>query len=134
MQQPTSASVIAQATPGPDERGIIVQQEISQILALAAKLRTGLNDSQAPEKLLTEKYELIAEIEAGNSIAALTEGADIAYFAVKSMEWAATQCDVSIDTLLRLAIAKYSRRAAPGNPKDKEAEVAACVRVLEEAP
>lgn len=111
-----------------------MQQEISQILALAAKLRTGLNDSQAPEKLLAEKYELIAEIEAGNSIAALTEGADIAYFAVKSMEWAATQCGIDIDTLLRLAIAKYSRRAGPGNPKDKEAEAAACVRVLEETP
>lgn len=111
-----------------------MQQEISQILALAAKLRTGLNDSQAPDKLLAEKHELIAEIEAGNHIAALTEAADIAYFAIKSMEWAATQCGIDIDTLLRLAIAKYSLRASPGNPKNKTAEEMACVAVWEAQP
>lgn len=111
-----------------------MQQEISQILALAAKLRTGLNDSQAPDKLLAEKHELIAEIEAGDWRAALTEAADIGYFAIKSMEWAATQCGIDIDTLLRLTIAKYSQRAGPGNPKDKDAEAAACVRVLDATP
>ena len=105
-----------------------MQQEISQILALAAKLRAGLNDSNAPDKLLAEKHELIAEIEAGDWRAALTEAADIAYFAIKSMEWAAAQCGIDIDTLLRLTIAKYSLRAGPGNPKDKAAEAAACVQ------
>ena len=106
-----------------------MQQEISQILALAAKLRTGLNDSQAPEKLLAEKYELQAEIIKGDSVAALTEAADISYFAIKSMEWAATQCGIDIDTLLRLTIAKYSLRAVPGNPKDKEVEAAEVISV-----
>lgn len=103
--------------------------KITQILSIAARLRTGLNDSRAPEKLLDEKAELLAELQAGDHVAALTEAADIAYFAVKSMDWAATQCGIDIDTLLRLAIAKYSLRAVPGNPKDKEAEAAEIISV-----
>lgn len=107
-----------------------MQQEISQILVLAAKLRTGLNDSQAPDKLFAEKAELLVEIDAGDHTAALTEAADVAYFAIKSMEWAATQCGIDIDTLLRLTIAKYSLRAAHGNPKDKAVEAIAVANAV----
>ena len=67
---------------------------------------------------------------------ALTELADVAYYAAKHLDWASYQVSVMLgravtaQDALRLAVAKYLLRAAPGNPKDDEAERAACLAVM----
>lgn len=104
--------------------------QINQILSIAANLRTGLNDDMAPEKLLAEKAELLNALSKGDDVEALTEAADIAYFAVKSIDWASKQIGVEIETLLAVTIAKYNSRMLFG--KDKELEANACLNVFKE--
>lgn len=105
---------------------------ISAILDLAAQLPAGLPDQNAPSKLAYELAELDAAIEAGDGDGTLTEVADVVYYAAKCIHLAASREGVSVDNAMLLAIAKYTLRARPGNPKDDAAERAACRRVLDE--
>jgi len=104
---------------------------LSDILALAAKLPAGLNDPKAADKLIKEHDELLESIAQDDRTGALTEAADAAYYAAKHLDYVAALLDLSIDDVLSLAIAKYSLRAAPGNPKDDNAERAAVVAALQ---
>lgn len=104
--------------------------DLSQVLDLAARLPTGLDDAMAASKLLQERDELMASLLGEDYVGALTEGADAAYYAAKHLDWVARRLDLSLDDLVRLAIAKYSLRARPGNPKDPAAERAACERIV----
>lgn len=107
---------------------------LNEILSLAAQLPSGLNDPAAADKLLAERDELIQALRAGDYAGALTEAADAAYYAAKHLDWVARQLELSVDDVLRLALAKYSLRAQPGNPKDDAAERSACLDVWEAAP
>lgn len=104
--------------------------KMKHVLELAAKLPSGLNDPRSAEKLLSERDELIEAIANGDSIGALTEAADAVYYCTKHLDWVARQVDVDIDTLFLLAIAKYTLRAAPGNPKNDSTEREACAKVV----
>lgn len=99
---------------------------IEDILNLAARLPSGLNDPMAAEKMIAERLELIEAIAADDYIGALTEGADAVYYAAKHLDWTARQLGVSVEVLFAIAEAKYGLRARPGNPKDDQAERAAC--------
>ena len=100
--------------------------QVESILALAEKLPSGLPDAQAPAKLLAEMKELAEAIEAEDHDGALTEVADVTYYAAKCIALAADMAGISIVKAFAVARAKYSLRAAPGNPKDDAAERAAC--------
>jgi len=100
--------------------------QVASILALAEKLPSGLPDAQAPAKLLAEMKELAEAIEAEDRDGALTEVADAVYYAAKCIALAAAMAGISRVEAFVVARAKYSLRAAPGNPKDDAAERAAC--------
>ena len=100
---------------------------ITEILALAAKLPAGLNDARSADKLIAERDELLAALRADDFVGALTEGADAVYYAAKHLQWVSVQLGVSMEDLSRIALAKYTLRARPGNPKDDAAEREACV-------
>lgn len=106
---------------------------IAEILALAARLPAGLPDPAALFKLHREEEELLTAIADHDHTGALTEIADMAYYAIKVIHLAASWLDLDVDTALQLAVAKYALRARPGNPKDDGAERAACLAVLQEA-
>ncbi len=99
---------------------------LHKILELAAKLPSGIPDPDADYKLAVEMNELLA---AEDFDAMLTEVADVAYYAAKVIHHAASVASVSVDTALRLAVAKYELRARPGNPKNDNEERAACMAV-----
>ena len=99
---------------------------LHKILELAAKLPSGIPDPGAHYKIVVEMNELLA---AKDYYAVLTEVADVAYYAAKAIHYAASVASVSVDTALRLAVAKYELRARPGNPKDDANERAACMAV-----
>lgn len=100
---------------------------ISDIINLAAKLPSGLNDPRSAEKLLAERDELMDALHDGDYIGALTEGADAVYYAAKHLDLVAGLLGISLDALMAVAEAKYSLRAQPGNPKSDAAERLACV-------
>ena len=100
--------------------------QVESILNLAEKLPTGIIDPEAPAKLLAEMQELAEAIEAEDHDGALTEVADVTYYAAKCIALAADMAGISIVKAFAVARAKYSLRAAPGNPKDDAAERAAC--------
>ena len=100
--------------------------QVASILALAEKLPSGLPDAQAPAKLLAEMKELAEAIEAEDRDGALTEVADAVYYAAKCIALAAAMAGISRVEAFVVARAKYSLRAAPGNPKDDAAKRAAC--------
>ena len=99
---------------------------LHKILELAAQLPSGISDPDADYKLAVEMNELLA---AEDFDAILTEVADVVYYAAKAIHYAASVASVSVDTALRLAVAKYELRARPGNPKDDANERAACMAV-----
>lgn len=103
--------------------------KINEILELARKLPSGLNDPEAAEKLLREKTELVEAMENGDTAGALTEVADAGYYAIKHLDWVAKQMDLSIEDILILMITKYKLRARSNNPKDDKAERAACMAI-----
>lgn len=109
---------------------------VRELLDLAAELPSGLNDSYASEKMALERYEFEAALAASDYAGALTEAADAAYYAVKHLDWIARQlsahsgAEVTVDTVMQLALAKYALRSQPGNPKDDAAERAACLEVV----
>lgn len=99
---------------------------LHKILELAAQLPSGIPDPGAHYKLVVEVNELSA---AADYDAILTEVADVVYYAAKAIHYAASVASVSVDTALRLAVAKYELRARPGSPKDDANERAACMAV-----
>ena len=99
---------------------------LHKILELAAQLPSGIPDPDAHYKLVVETNELLATEDYD---AVLTEVADVAYYAAKVIHYAASVASVSVDTALRLAVAKYELRAQPGNPKNDCEERAACMAV-----
>jgi hypothetical protein len=123
----------------------IDHRRIGQILSLAAQLPTGLADPQALEKLGVEIEELEREQTHGDDhrLDIIAEASDCVYYAIKAcanglvretwrdgfIETTAGAVGVSASALLDCAIAKYTLRARPGNPKDPGAERAAIGRV-----
>lgn len=95
------------------------------ILELANRLPAGLPDDKAPAKLVREWQELLEALDSDDHTGALTELADVVYYAAKSIHAAAFRCGVDIETAFAVAEAKYSLRAQPGNPKNDTAERAA---------
>ncbi len=100
--------------------------QVESLLYLAEKLPSGVNDPQAPAKLLAEMQELEAALAAEDHDGVLTEVADVVYYAAKCIALAADMAGISTVEAFAVARAKYSLRAAPGNPKDDAAERAAC--------
>jgi len=112
---------------------------ISEILSLSAQLPTGLTDAKALEKYHREKEELHEAMAE-----ALLEAADCAYYAIKAwhnglvdeaqreamIKAAADTVGVTPWLVMKAAIAKYTLRARPGNPKDKVAERMAASELL----
>lgn len=129
-------------TGNPDKLDVIIKQmqaagspapDLADILKLAAKLPSGLDDPKAAEKLVVERDELLVALAAGDLEGALTEWADAVYYAAKHLDWASCRISellgrpVTVEDALRVAVAKYTLRAVPGNPKDDRAERAACL-------
>lgn len=103
---------------------------LDDILALAAKLPSGLYDPKAADKLLAEREELLEALAEGDTVGAMTEAADAGYYAAKYLNWVGMQLGLSIGEVLLLTVAKYGLRAVPGNPKDDEAERKAILDAL----
>lgn len=106
-------------------------EQIKRLIDLSRQLPTGARDLRAPEKLVREWEELKAELSTPDRLSALTELADVVYYATKAVYTAATLCGVTVEAAVAAALAKYERRAQPGNPKDFEAERAAVVEAVE---
>lgn len=109
------------------------QDRIAAVLALAAKLPSGLPDYDSVLKLAREHAELIQALAAGDTIGALTEVADQVYYAIKVIHAASTLAGVTVDQAIDLCLAKYALRAQPGNPKNDALERAACSKVVDVA-
>ncbi len=103
---------------------------LDDVLALAARLPTGLNDPFAAEKLLAERDELLQALTEGDNVGAMTEVACAGYYAAKHLDWVGRRVGLSVNEVLRLTVAKYELRARPDNPKDDEAERAAVLYAL----
>ncbi len=103
---------------------------IDNILALAAKLPSGLNDPRSANKLLAELDELLVSVFDSDEVGALTEAADAAYYAAKHLDFVANLLNISVEDVLNLAIAKYKLRAKTGNPKNDVAEREAVLKAL----
>ena len=116
-------------TPRPEPVNAV---SIADVLALAARLPSGLPDPNAIQKLAHERGELQAALVAGDMPGAFTEVADVAYYAIKAIHEAASAAGLTVEQALAVCEAKYRLRARPGNPKDDEAERAAVLAVLGE--
>lgn len=117
---------------------------MNELLRLASCLPTGLNDPLAGEKFRAEFEELQAELHKGDRVGALLEAADCLYYAYKAIYnnlWnqselnKKTACVYSTSGFTpaqveRAAIAKYTLRARPGNPKNDAEERSAVRRML----
>lgn len=103
---------------------------LDDILALAAKLPSGLFDPLAAEKLLAERAELIEALTEGDNLGAMLEAACAGYYAAKHLDWVGQRVGLSVGEVLLLTVAKYGLRAKPGNPKNDEAERAAVLQAL----
>jgi phosphoribosyl-ATP pyrophosphohydrolase len=105
---------------------------IADVLALAAKLPSGLPDANAIQKLAHERGELQVALDEGDRSGTLTEVADVAYYAIKAIHEAASAAGLTVEQALVVCEAKYRLRARPGNPKDDEAERAAVLAAFGE--
>jgi len=117
---------------------------IEKLKTLAAQLPSGLNDPRAPEKLEREWGELLEAMIEDDTLGAILEAGDVAYYAVKAwatglagererdrvIAAAARVVRLTPAAVLTFAIAKFSLRARPGNPKDDIAERAAVIRAF----
>ena len=102
---------------------------IDKILALAARLPSGLPDPKAADKLIRERDEFRQAMAAGDTIGALTELADRVYYACKEIHTAASESGLTVEQAFAVCIAKYELRARPGNPKS-DAEEREAIRKL----
>lgn len=109
---------------------LVAQNNITQVLGLAACLPSGLPDHNAADKLIKERDEFRQALEAGDTIGALTELADRIYCACKEIHAAAYESELTINQAFSVCIAKYSLRAHPGNPKDDITERIACINSI----
>lgn len=115
-----------------------------QILELASKLPTGLQDPRAFDKLMAEIDEMHEKVIENDKVGAALEAADCLYYAIKSqhanlidhdsvmliLDAVLTHVGIDSETVYDLCIAKYSLRAAPGNPKNDQEERAAAFTIL----
>lgn len=105
---------------------------LDDILSLAAKLPSGLDDAGAADKLLVERDELLEALAEEDLVGALTEAADAGYYVAKHLDWVARRLSerfertVTVTDIWRLTAAKYKMRAREGNPKDEIAERVSC--------
>ena len=118
---------------------------MDKLLELAARLPSGLNDPRALEKFHRERQELAEALAAGDRIGALLEAGDCLYYTTKARynkladesEIARLNTDViemsgfPPEIIRAAAIAKYTLRARPGNPKDDAAERAAVAHLAQ---
>lgn len=104
--------------------------DLSEILILAARLPSGLNDPMAAKKLVNELEELNQSLAQDDYVGALTEAADAAYYAAKHLQYVAHLLDISVADVLACGKAKYSLRAQPNNPKNDAAEREAVLSAL----
>lgn len=102
-----------------------------QLLALANRMPSSSVDIKAPKKVYEEYLELedqlMTDFLSGNpdTIPALMEVADVYYQLTKTTNLLMAITGLSEDEIAKVAIAKYTLRAAEGNPKDPAAEYAA---------
>lgn len=106
---------------------------ITTILALAVRLPAGLPDPKAIQKLAHERGELQAALNEGDYPGALTEVADVVYYAAKAIHEAAAAAGLTVEQALAVCEAKYRLRARSGNPKNDAEERAAVVAALDHA-
>jgi hypothetical protein len=113
---------------------VMIDTIISEVRSIAPQLPTGLFDIRAAEKLADEQSEMGEKLAEGDNVGALTELADVTYYAGKSVinglishplaeqhiKTACAQCGVDIPTALRVMQAKYSSRIASGKRDDLE--------------
>ena len=88
-------------------------------------------DPHAVDKLAHEMQELTEALADDDEIGAVLEAADVAYYACKAVQYAASLVNLSVAEVLDAAHAKYTLRARPGNPKDDTAERAAVKKLFE---
>lgn len=114
------------------------------LLSLAAQLPTGLRDPRALEKLAHERQELDECLASGDTVGAMLEAGDVAYYAAKAfhnglcsqndamhaINAAGQLVGLRYSDVLAVAETKYTLRARPGNPKDDAAERAAVAALL----
>jgi len=108
----------------------------ARILGLAAKLPTGLLDSKVREKLHRELKEFDQALADGDRLGTLLEAADVLYYATKAayigllqpvdegdiLFYVCQKGGFTFPQVFDACIKKYTLRAAPGNPKNDEAE------------
>ena len=82
-------------------------------------------DPHAVDKLAHEMQELTEALADDDEIGAVLEAADVAYYACKAVQYAASLVNLTVADVMSAACAKYALRARPGNPKDDAAERAA---------
>ena len=118
---------------------------MDKLLELAARLPSGLNDPRALDKFHHERQELAEALAADDWIGALLEAADCLYYITKAEHVGlistaaatreffsmAVSTPFQIETIRAAAIAKYTLRARPGNPKDDAAERAAVAHLAQ---
>ncbi len=113
---------------------------LNDIIDLARKLPSGLDDPMALSKLIAEREEFRAALSVGDALGALAEATDAVYYAAKYLYQVAMEVGavmdyaVTIDDLIRMTYAKYELRARPGNPKDDGAERIAVLTALHNEP
>jgi len=105
---------------------------IEKIVSLSAKLPSGKIDPMSVSKLLDELSEFQGAMSSGDDGAVLHELADVIYYCVKIMSLNAYIANVSLEDGMKACIAKYTLRAADGNPKDINAEIAAIKEAISE--
>jgi hypothetical protein len=113
---------------------VMIDRIISEVRSIAPQLPTGLSDLLAAEKLADEEQELAEKLAQGDNVGALTELADVTYYAGKAVIngliphplaeecilSACAQSGVDLHTALRVMQAKYSSRIASGKRDDLE--------------
>ena len=111
---------------------------LDDILLLADRMPSGRNDQRAMAKFMVEVSEFWSAVDRGDLVGALTEIADLVYYYAKMSPFHRQQAEhdlfsalqklgCDLDQGVKLAYAKYSLRARPGNPKNDSEERKACL-------
>jgi hypothetical protein len=113
---------------------------LTEVRRIAPQLPTGLTDPRAAEKLATEQSELAEKLNATDQVGALTELADVAYYAAKAVlnalidpkaaevaiRDACAACSVESRIVLLVMRAKYAIRATGRKNDAEERTAVAC--------